>query len=106
MAHELCAFCVLQPFQPVVWFARWLFGRLAWLAIETHVYHVLFPDWIQAQDEGTVKCYLIVTIPIRLSLVYFVAHFVICIDRISLYNFNMLDRLVCFSFIYFLNITF
>jgi len=43
---------VLQPFQPIVWLVRWLLGRLAWLAIETNIYHVLFPEWIQAQNEG------------------------------------------------------
>jgi hypothetical protein len=43
---------VLQPFQPIVWLVKWLLGRLAWLAIETNIYHVIFPEWIQAQDEG------------------------------------------------------
>lgn len=50
-------YCILQPFQPIVWLARWLFGRLAWLAIETQIYHVLFPDWIQAQEEGIALIY-------------------------------------------------
>jgi len=31
-----------------------LFGRVAWLAMETQIYQVLFPDWIQAQEEGTI----------------------------------------------------
>ncbi|VVC44398.1 Hypothetical protein CINCED_3A000365 [Cinara cedri] len=42
---------VIRPFQPVVWLVRWIFGRLAWLAIETQIYHILFPDWIGAQDD-------------------------------------------------------
>lgn len=37
-----------------MWFMRWLFGRLAWLGIETQIYHVLFPDWLRAQEEGII----------------------------------------------------
>ncbi|XP_027839354.1 voltage-dependent calcium channel subunit alpha-2/delta-3 isoform X4 [Aphis gossypii] len=44
----------LRPFQPVIWLVRWLLGRLAWLAIETNIYHVLFPEWIQAQNEDPI----------------------------------------------------
>ncbi|XP_050524029.1 voltage-dependent calcium channel subunit alpha-2/delta-3 isoform X2 [Daktulosphaira vitifoliae] len=41
----------LRPFQPITWFIKWFLGRLTWMAIETHLYHVLFPKWIYGQAD-------------------------------------------------------
>ncbi|XP_050440544.1 voltage-dependent calcium channel subunit alpha-2/delta-3 isoform X2 [Adelges cooleyi] len=41
----------LRPFQPVAWIVKWLLSRLTWLAIESHIYHIMFPNWIYAQGD-------------------------------------------------------
>ncbi|RZF42727.1 hypothetical protein LSTR_LSTR017302, partial [Laodelphax striatellus] len=41
-----------KPWQPLAWFARWLFGHLIWLSMQFHLTPLWEPHFTSAQEDG------------------------------------------------------